>query len=442
MATMPFSHKIVVNKLAKEEIEYELKIRGSDIGTVAEMRSTLRSCFQYENEGRSLQLKKYLFSCKDDQEEVTERLTEITDLIETFDGIPNSGIHTKITTKLAHIGGRIDRMQVDSEDEFDIQAKFKIKTLQLDAMLTSKLKAARKASPKVPLEVSLESAKSSSEASDEEELSRPSISAVNSIVEKQVKNFIPIYKWGISFAGSKQESVNAFLERVDDLCRSRGASQSDLLQSATELLSDEALIWYRANRCLFTSWNDFSQGLKEQFQSPFYSEELFEEIKRRTQGKDESVGMYLAKMSNLFCRLGTPVSEEAKVRILLRNIHPYYQAQLIQSQVTSVEHLKILCKKLEAAKISIDNYAPPPARNQSLEPDLAYMESRDKATSHAIAGPSSQNAPTCHRCHKPGHFARNCNQKYCFKCGKVGYTVKSCPNCSYKKSSGNFIRGQ
>lgn len=205
-------------------------------------------------------------------------------------------------------------------------------------MLTFKLKAARKSTPKTPLEVRFESVNSNSDTSSEdEEILRPSLSPTNTKVEKQGKHTIPIYKWGVSFSGSKQESINAFLERVNYLCCSRGTSHADLLQSATELLSGEALIWYRANRDLFTSWQDLGQGLKEQFQSPFYSEELFVEIKRRTQGKDESVGMYLAKMSNLFTRLGTPPSEEAKVRILLKNINPYYQAQLIHSQVTSIE---------------------------------------------------------------------------------------------------------
>lgn len=119
-----------MNKFLKEEIETELKIRGSDTGTVAEMRSILRSCLCYENEGHSLQLKKYPFLFDEDQVAIAEKLVEITDLIDTFHGIPNFGIHTKITTKLAHIGGRIDKMQVDSEDEFDIQAKFKKKTVK------------------------------------------------------------------------------------------------------------------------------------------------------------------------------------------------------------------------------------------------------------------------------------------------------------------------
>lgn len=145
------------------------------------------------------------------------------------------------------------------------------------------------------------------------------------------KTFVPLHKWGITFGETKQESVNAIIERVEDLARDRGVFHAELLQSALELLKGEPLTFYRANRDSFCSWAELCTGLREEFQKTFYTEELFDEIKRRTQGKDESKGIYLTKMATLFNILGTSISEGTKVNILLRNIsRHFYKSQLSQ----------------------------------------------------------------------------------------------------------------
>lgn len=435
-----------INKLSQEELTYSLRIRSADTGTVDEMRATLRRCLRYESEGRSLVQKNYPFSFDEDKAAVLQKLIEIEDLIESFDGIPNSGVHRKITTKIAHVEGRIANMQGETDDECDSQSKFQIKLLTLDGKLSTKLKAARKSLPKVPLELSVQSLElSSGESSDEGEIQRSvAVSEVvsKSNAEKRTKPFTPIYKWGVTFSGSKEESVNAFLERVEDLRVARGASHSDLMKAGVDLFTGEALIWYRSNRQVFSTWSELCEGLKEEFCSHFYSEELYEEIKKRTQGKNESVGMYLAKMSNLFARLGSRIREESKVRILLRNLLPYYQAQLVRAEVRSVEHLKILCRQFEAVRTSMEAFVPPPPRNLCLEKDLAYFESTNMPSTSTTHNITKRFEATCHRCHKPGHFARNCTQKRCFKCNKIGYTVRTCPDCNRGKNQGNDSRGQ
>lgn len=153
------------------------------------------------------------------------------------------------------------------------------------------------------------------------------------------EDMIPVYKWGIKFGGTHAESVNSFLERVEDLRIARGISVSELFRSAIDLFTDEALTWFRANRSCFTNWKDLGQGLRSEFQPHNYDEVLFEEIKRRTQGKLESVGIYLAKMETLFRRLNTSLSDVIKVTILKRNVLPYYQSHLALVDLKSVEEL-------------------------------------------------------------------------------------------------------
>lgn len=74
-----------------------------------------------------------------------------------------------------------------------------------------------------------------------------------------------------------------------------------------------------------SSWDEFVVVLKEEYLSPNYNEKLFEEINKRTQGPDEPIGVYIAVMLRYFKGLSYNISEETKLKILLRNIAPFYR---------------------------------------------------------------------------------------------------------------------
>lgn len=65
----------------------------------------------------------------------------------------------------------------------------------------------------------------------------------------------------------------------------------------------------RANKRRFNNWDLLIVALKKQFLPCDYEDRLWEEIRKRTQGASESVGIYFAVMSNLFERLVVPVPE-------------------------------------------------------------------------------------------------------------------------------------
>ena len=163
-----------------------------------------------------------------------------------------------------------------------------------------------------------------------------------------------------------------------------------------------------------------------------------EEIKRRTQGSNENIGFYLAVMQSLFSRLSFPLSETVKLRILLRNILPFYQTQLGLVEITSITQLLKLGRQLEAKKEAVESYVPPSfSASNSLEPDLAYIDLEVNSSSvDAI-----ERNITCYNCKRPGHTRYNCKEtfiKKCYNCGKIGFTVRTCPNC--KTNSGNANR--
>lgn len=114
------------------------------------------------------------------------------------------------------------------------------------------------------------------------------------------------------------------------------------------------------------------------------------------------MGIYLEVMIGYFKRLTCLISEKVTLKILLRNIAPFYQQQLSLVDVTSISQLRTLGRKLEAKREAVENFsAPPSRRSHVLEPDIAYVgeesavETLDVATS---AQDSSENVIRCYHC--------------------------------------------
>lgn len=133
-----------VNRLSQDELEYEIVIRGGETGTVGQMRATLHNCRHFEREGRTLLVKKYPFSFEEDKIAVVGKIKEVSDLVAEFDGVPQTGAHRKLLTKLVHVGGRIENMPVYSDAESNFQVSVRIKVLTLEGAVTAKIKLVRR----------------------------------------------------------------------------------------------------------------------------------------------------------------------------------------------------------------------------------------------------------------------------------------------------------
>ncbi|XP_073986148.1 uncharacterized protein [Rhodnius prolixus] len=141
-----------------------------------------------------------------------------------------------------------------------------------------------------------------------------------------------LYKWGLTFSGEETGCTLAkFLEDVDMRMVSRSVSQEEVFRGFDDLLTGMAKIWFRAKGREFSSWQELVHGLKKTFQDPDYDDRLMEEIRRRTQGSDETPSLFIAKMASLFNRLSTPLTEEQKLRILEKNIKRDHLPHLAQA---------------------------------------------------------------------------------------------------------------
>lgn len=290
----------------------------------------------------------------------------------------------------------------------------------------------------------------------------------------QRSSFVPFHKWGLTFSGARDSSVNAFLLRIEELARSRGVQTSELFRAATEFFTGPALVWYRGIQNQVSSWEELKNMLKADFLPADYQTALYEEIRNRKQGKEESVTSFVSCMIGLFGRLGYTVPEHVKLEQILRNLAPFYLQNLQLDTVVSINHLKEMAKSLEMKKVLIEKYeGGGRSRQNFLEPDLAAKPStsgfvpRPSASSFVPRRPVineiateepkegdtheekkepeveafSAEAFICYNCRKEGHRFMNCTEKknlFCHKCGRAGYLTKNCPNCC--KISGNEDR--
>nr|CAI5864291.1 unnamed protein product [Callosobruchus analis] len=153
-----------------------------------------------------------------------------------------------------------------------------------------------------------------------------------------------VYRWKLQFDG--QSTVTSFLERISEMQSSRCVSDSQLLRAGPEIFTKDALLWYRTRK--FESWSQLVDQLRADFLPYDYEYDLWEEIRRRTQGATGKVLIYVSVMENLFNRLGSSKpDEEARVRIIQRNLLPHIQSQLSLQPPRTISELLRLCRMVE-----------------------------------------------------------------------------------------------
>lgn len=420
-----------VNKLVKDELIYELAIRGvKDEGTVEEMRKRLRILTKYEANGtltgygRTLNMEEELKAC----DEKLKTIRTSIESVENFENGRTNADYRHYDLRLTHTLSRLERVESDKKEIMTKRSQLLGEVLKLMELLEEKVND--------PVE---------DEKEDDEDLladmiESTRIKSINSTASAPAAfKPVPVAKWGITFTGELNgSSVNAFLERIEEIREARHTSKEELWVSSIDLFEGPALIWFRSVRSTLNSWDELVEALRLDFQSPSYEEDLWTEIRQRTQGPTERVGIYIATMENLFSRLPTQPSEREKLAILRKNISPYFIDRLALQEISSINDLKRLCRQLDAAKVSCERFQPPRNESRSVEPDLAYRKQR----SYVAVMEHRESPLRCWNCQKAGHFSRQCpNRKipaFCSSCGNKNDELGRCGVCQIQ---GNDKRG-
>lgn len=246
--------------------------------------------------------------------------------------------------------------------------------------------------------------------------------------------YVPVYKWGLKFDGQSQ-SIGAFLQRVEETRRARGVTPGELFDSAVDLFTGPALVWYRSTIGRINTWGTLCLEMKIVFQSPDHDIRLQQEIFNRVQGETEHIDLFIASMEGLYGRLSTTVQEDVRLRQIFHNLNPQLQDRLALFDLTSIEQLRQLGRKAEAGRFRSTAVVGPSRKGAPLEPDLAYEPARWKKPQLAIVGvpPKKEVRANCWNCGEVGHRHNTCQKEkkiFCFGCGASNVTKPNCPKCS------------
>lgn len=490
-----------VNSLHKDELEFELACRGvSDCKTVATMRKFLREMLVREQSGESTISFKAPKSCIDNPSNellvCEKKLSEIILLVTEVSHSPEHSFYSRIHSRLTHLSNRA-KLIIPSEPS-DIEKHLTL-LKNIQGTLSSLKQLQREESEEEDLISEHDKDILQKSLGDEavqimDQLEKHRISGKSSLLKDGdtenhqnhalhfavanadlprthleerspfshhqgiqrsstfdngfcKRKLVPIKDWGVKFSGKGIVSVNAFLERIEELKEARNAADEDLFRYAIDFFEEEALIWFRANKGAITNWAQLVRLLLDTFQHPCYQEELLEEIKRRTQSNQESILIYIAIMQNMFNRLPTPIAETQKLAILKRNLQPYFQKAICRDTFDSVSELTSVLRIIERTKLSCDNFKEPTQGDQSLERDLAYQGSTSKTSQNdnttEVAAIDNKEVPStkCWNCRTPGHRFRDCKlpkqRLFCYRCGRFGKTTNKCSCNATNKGNDN-----
>lgn len=478
--------------LRKSEIQYELKIRGQPIeGTANDLRKRLTQCFS-SNVGvvEDIVLK---LEPETELEECEEKCNDLSSLVEEYDGSGKAPEGQRLLARLAHLRMRIDRIPINDWNKEELEESRSVllnktkalidlvagkgteletepqsedggdKKKEEDASTTEKktedrghpstddlisglgTSAAENLEPPRPnLQPTLcHSMTQSASENQSPVLQKAPMPLGSSSQDRHGTKAVPIYKWGLRFSNEYGQSVGAFLQRVEELRRARGITKPELFNSAVDLFSGSALVWYRFTIGRITSWESLCTEMKIVFQTADHDVRLQQEIFNRAQGENESIDMFIACMEGLYARLAISVPEETRLKQILHNLHPQLQDRLALFEVNSIEDLRLLGRKAEMGRRRATTLRPIYSNKTSLEPDLLCNDSSHPRRNHngKLASLQARTLPQksikCWNCNNQGHRFATCPEPrtlFCYGCGARDTKKSTCTNCKHPKN--------
>lgn len=392
---------IAFQALHKDELIHEVRIRDAvPAADVSALRIQIRSLAK---EVPSDSIVSFEGKVSDELSILNNKLTELSELSKASVS-PNLKNLTRIQALAHHLFHRLTRLEPVTEADLSTHSE-----------LTSSLN-------KILRKLDNMFAIFKTSVTDVYEDPTPIVSPASAT---PTKRYQMVSSLNLKYNGSS--CIRVFLQRLDELCASRGISEQLLLTSAAELFEGDVLCWYRSIRSEVTSWSELKQSLLAEYLPYDFDRRLMQEIRSRTQGPTENIVAYVAVMLNYFSRLSFEVSEKEKFDIVFQNIRPEYSVPLCTTVITSLKQLKELCRMLECGKNRTQTFVEPPKpSNGCLAPDLACKSVKPKV--NAVA---SAEVKFCARCRVDSHSLSECTSTaiVCFRCGKQGFTAFKCPVC-------------
>ncbi|KAK3916761.1 Activity-regulated cytoskeleton associated protein 2 [Frankliniella fusca] len=457
------------NRLRSDELKYECGVRGRrQVGdvTVASMRKVLAALLAEEGNGVEHPDALLPVDVEEELSVMDAKLTELSTTIEVLAEEADDSSAARVRALMSHSNRRLSRLLghcgagergrvkgmlttlKEAVHKFRLAGEGAVYNASSVSTVSSESSVASAHTVHSP-PPSVHSASSvSSVNSDKTVVSSTSAASKAKAKEPKVKSIakkpIDFQKWGLTYSGAENTSVLSFILDAEEKAESRGLDKKYLLRGVPEFLTGRAKVWFRTVKEQIDSWEEMKTFLRTEFLPVDYSDNLWEEVRGRLQGEQESIGCYIANMLSLFERLALMgrIKEEVKLNIIVKNLAPFYVKGLVNTKVLSISHLRSLGRDLENAKFRVERYDSS-RRTPLMEPEFAYKGKGKKVLVHeavtepevaAVRGPGGRPPLSCWRCSAPGHRFRECSTKgdfprFCYGCGKKEVVLTTCPTC-------------
>lgn len=449
------------------ELKYELQCRGVVPKDKVELcRAQLRGLL---SKGRKPASSPCTFA--DDIAELKASLSELLLILEDSEIMLDKLSLRRIYSRFAHVENRLFLLKPDDHDEEKIKIELENEFCMIQGLLFYREHASEDevkqttdpitSTPTLSLHSVITSGTSNAGSSPnpgpsfQAGMTHPSPHVQTSVnanstfqpVTSNSCKSVPVFKWNVKFSGQTQkEGLLSFLEKVEELCIARNISHSELFNSAIDLFTGQALLWFRNIRPKISSWEELVECLRKDFLPVDYEYDIRVEILSRTQGINENVIMYIMSVESLFRRLGKNTSESEITKQIIRNLNPFYSDRISSYEIASLDELKEKCRKIHEVKLRNERYKPPPSRKSGLlEPEMACLSLESSSHNQPSLLSLSSNplaGRTCWNCDIEGHPYSEClepRRLFCYGCGRKNTLKSACTECSAKNAIGGVV---
>ncbi|CAN7981315.1 unnamed protein product, partial [Ixodes pacificus] len=139
-----------------------------------------------------------------------------------------------------------------------------------------------------------------------------------------------------AFHGDLYEDAEDWVEHFDRVAILNGWDDSLKLRNVYFSLEDAARVWFENRETGFTSWDEFKSQLLRTFANAQRKERAEQLLQARTQHPNEGVVAYVEEMIRLFRRANPIMTEEKKVRHLMKGVKQDLFGGLVRNPPSTV----------------------------------------------------------------------------------------------------------
>ena len=186
-------------------------------------------------------------------------------------------------------------------------------------------------------------------------------------------------KWGLKFTGEKGQSIDVFLNRVEECRDLAKMSEEEMLSSLSELFAGVAATWYQNNKANWSTWNEFCASARKWYgANRRFQQRILQEATARTQGKEEPVRDFITCLLSILKKIEPPLPLAHQLDTLHRNLRPDLQRMVRRVDFDDIDTLLELSVEAELTIEAEKSYREPPPPEHCLVPEAAYKPRGNK----------------------------------------------------------------